>query len=264
MHPNIISIYNEFLYYSNTTHLEQRQLLKEGRFSASSAGLCAKKLWYERNEFEGEPFDNDTLRIFRLGTIVGDDLETAMKWWGMCNNDWVVYTEEYVYDDYLNVGGSFDLLLVNRETRNGYLYDYKTAKSWSFTQKTGNPRNKLPQSYNYEFQLGTYANLICSSTNKFGKRTDKNQFECDNIVYMGLVFYNKDDSRMATIDVDNEYIKWAKEYWIKAVEIANQKESPSNQKLIPYYSNWECKEEYCRFWNHCDSEFRTEKKKGKK
>ena len=49
------------------------------KMSASSAGLCAKKQWYDRNHPNlREPFSDQTLRIFQVGNLVGNDLDKAM------------------------------------------------------------------------------------------------------------------------------------------------------------------------------------------
>ena len=111
------------------------------------------------------------------------------------------------------------------------------------------------QANNYDFQLGTYA-MILNDTKAF----------CDEIIYMGLVFYNKNTSKMKLKDSDLRYIDLARDYWKRVNETAPKSEPPPyslssdensiggigfDQGLVPYYK-WECGK-YCSFVDQCDS-----------
>jgi len=241
---DIIDIYNDYLVKKNKIKKISRKVESQGRFSASSAGLCAKKLWFQKNNYPSEEFQPDLLRLFRLGTIVGEDIEkSANEASPLYHGD--IYTEEYIKDDELGIGGSFDLLYVD-ENRKGHLFDYKTCHAFKWKMLFGRNPNKNP-SNNYEFQLGTYAMML-----------NKSKDLCDEIETMALIYYKKDDSRMRTKNVNLDYIEFAEKYWKKATQIANMVEQPINNKISPYYPNWECKTKkdgtsYCSYIDHCNS-----------
>jgi len=236
----IDEMYNDFLSKRNIVHKESRLAQSQGRYSASSSGMCIKKQWFQKQGYEPAIPDNSSLRIFRLGTMVGEDLEEAVKFWAMRNPTLNVYTEEYIKDDSLNLGGSFDLLIVDEE-RKGYLYDYKTCNMGSWSAKFS-PKPWSIQSNNYDFQLGTYA-MMLNDSQKF----------CDEIVYMGLFYYNKNTSKTRLKDSDLMYIDLAREYWEKINATAPNPDPPpySEEGLVPYYK-WECGK-YCSFVDQCDS-----------
>ena len=253
---DIIEIYNDFLVKKDKLKKITRDVQAAGRFSASSAGLCAKKLWFQKNNYPYEPFKPDLLRLFRLGTIVGRDIEEAMFQYKEGHferpDNVKVYSEKYIKDDDLGIGGSFDLLVVD-DDRKGYLYDYKTCNSWKWRSMFGYKKSSNPSS-NYEFQLGTYAMML-----------NKSKEFCDEIVEMSLIYYNKDNSMMKSKDVSLDYIEFAEKYWKKAIETANMVEQPINSKISPYYPNWECKTKkdgtsYCSYIDHCNSIYKNEVK----
>lgn len=241
---DIIEAYNEYLQIDNKIKSTERELQAEGRLSASSAGLCAKKFWFQKNKYAKKDLDGKTLRLFRLGTLVGNDIEKAMKY--ISNTPVKVFTEEYIYDHVISIGGSFDLLVVDADKK-GYLYDYKTCNlgKWGSIFKWKNSN----QSNNYEFQLGTYA-MILNRIQKY----------CDEVVSMSLLFYNKNDSEMKYKEVSMDYIDFARKYWEKALVIANQDKEPGNGPLVPYYPKWECGP-YCSYVDSCNSEYIKERKK---
>lgn len=237
---DVIGIYNDYLKKENKLKLNQRNEQSDGRFSASSAGMCAKKLWFAKNDFPKRDLDEKTMRLFKLGTLIGNDIEAAMKIHSSENIK--VYTEEYLQDDELNIGGSFDLLIVDSTTNKGYLYDYKTCSSYKWKMMFGHLKNRDPNpANNYEFQLGTYA-MMLNKTKKF----------CDEIVEMNLIYYNKDTSLTKEKKVDLQYIDFAKKYWEKAKYIAEKDQEPENQKMVPYYK-WECGGTWCIYSDSCNS-----------
>ena len=50
-------------------------------YSASSAGMCSRKIYYKSIEraTKTEEINSKTMRIFRLGTLVHEDLQKALK-----------------------------------------------------------------------------------------------------------------------------------------------------------------------------------------
>ena len=80
---DIENIYREYTTKLNETSRAEmkKDLDQEGIFyRASSSGMCVRKLYYE-SVLKLEPskdYDNKTLRIFRLGDIIHQDLQNAM------------------------------------------------------------------------------------------------------------------------------------------------------------------------------------------
>ena len=80
---DIENIYREYTTKLNETSRAEmkKELTQEGTFyRASSSGMCVRKLYYE-SVLKLEPikdYDNKTLRIFRLGDIIHQDLQNAM------------------------------------------------------------------------------------------------------------------------------------------------------------------------------------------
>jgi len=244
---DIKQIYNDYLAEKNKLNGIRRENQSEGRFSASSAGLCAKKLWFQKNNYPKSDIDGDSLRVMRLGTIVGNDIDKAMFRFQEGHPDEVkIYSEEYIKDDELGIGGSFDLLLVDKDNK-GHLYDYKTCHSYKYSTVFNRKPDPNP-SNNYEFQLGTYA-MILNKTKQF----------CDQIVTMEIVYYQKEKSYMRHKPISLDYIDFARTYWEKAIAIAQQDQQPPNNKMAPYYPNWECGK-YCSYRDHCDSIYKKELK----
>lgn len=246
---DIKNVYDKYLLEENDMKKMVRDSQSMGRLSASSAGLCAKKLWYQKHDVQPMQPDPESLRVMKLGTIVGYDFDKAFDHKTMTIDDvtYDVHKEEYVYDEEYEIGGSFDLLLVNQKTKAGHLFDYKTCNSWKWKMMFGQMKNRDSNpSNNYEFQLGTYGLIL-----------DRQHTFCDGIESMTLVYYNKDKSTIRQQEVHMDYIELAEKYWRKAREIANQDQEPSNNELVPYYS-WECGK-YCSYLPYCDSVYKKEK-----
>ena len=80
---DIESIYRKYTTkVSETSRAEmKKELTQEGKFyRASSAGMCVRKLYYE-SVLKLEPskdYTDKTMRIFRLGDLIHEDLQNAM------------------------------------------------------------------------------------------------------------------------------------------------------------------------------------------
>ena len=266
---NPVKVYMEYLAKENEANNEIREMDSKGySFTASGAGLCMKKHWYKANGYEREPFSSTSLRTLRLGTIFGNDMENAMKWWdqdaekpqdgkGIIE----IYTEEQVTSDKYKLSGHFDLLVVHDvvtdepdplfpglhlHNRIGALFDYKTANSYKFKKLFGRNPDDSP-STNYEYQLGTYGMLIEES---------EDLILCDEIVYMANVYINKDNSVMKIKEAPIEYIDFARTYWEKVNDKCKEGDpEPAFGPWIPFYSNWECGK-YCPYVKVCDSPYK--------
>ena len=240
---DIIKFYDDYLYDNNKMSQIVRKKKKENRHSASSAGLCAKKEWYEKHHPElKQPFEEKTLRVFQIGNLIGEDIEKAMYHY---KNTETVWTEEYIYDEKLNVGGSFDLFIVD-ELGVGYLYDYKTANMFSYNKMFGAKRDMHSTSGDpYRFQLGTYAYIL--------EKEYKKEYGFSKIGYMALIGYDKNFSSMIEQEVSTNYIEFAERYWKEAGPIIDNPIEPQQSKVVPYNTenSWDCK--YCNFNKSCDN-----------
>lgn len=240
--PNIIKAYDLYLKANDVSNQMTRASKSGKNMSASSAGLCAKKQWYDKNHPKlREPFSDQTLRIFQIGNLVGDDFDKAMD---MNLLDFPSkYAEEYVSNDDYNLGGSFDLFIV--KDSKGYLYDYKTANSWSWSKQFGKRRPLDSTSGDqYRFQLGTYAWLL--NQDKY-----KEKYGHDEIAYMALIGYNKNDSKINEVEVSLNFIDFAERYWKEAKVIVESKQEPQESKTVPF-NEWECGK-YCAYNKVCDN-----------
>ena len=91
---------------------------------------------------------------------------------------------------------------------------------------------------NYQLQLATYGLWA------------KRYYELDS-VKMKLCYYNKNTSMMREIDVSEEYIDEAQEYWSRVNLLVADKTVPDvNLGIAPVYK-WECNEKYCQFYDVC-------------
>lgn len=236
--PNPLDIYNLYLKKVERENLAQRKEDANGYYSASGAGLCIVKHYYDFKGIERKDKDDTSRRLLRLGTIVGDDFEDAMKWFGNSSVGFSIFTEGHVTDDDYHLSGHFDLLIVNDETKEGYLYDYKTANSYKFKMLFGRNPDSSP-STNYEYQLGTYGMMI-----------NKSKEYCDKIVYMANLYINKDNSVVKIKEASLDYIEFAEGYW-KSVNKHRGDTPPDFGSFAPAYG-WECGK-YCDFLDICNS-----------
>ena len=236
MERNIESIYHEYLVRKNKQHKAARYQDRSW-FHSSSAGLCARKHYYSAvSQVEGVPVNSDTQRIFRLGTLVHEDIQNALTWYAQ-ENGLPLLIEKEIYLEDLNVRGFIDLALLDSEGDNHVLYDIKTCNEWKWKQMFGRYSDKQP-STNYQLQLATYG--------LWAKRF----FEIDNI-QMKLYFYNKNTSKMKEVDVPEEYIDEAHSYWSSVNLSIKDKTLPEvNLGMAPVYE-WECNQKYCQFYDVC-------------
>ena len=74
----LIYNYNSFLLKEQDNHKEKYKEF-EGWFSASTAGSCFRKQYFNVNGYEGTPPDEKSLRLMRLGTLVHKDIADAFE-----------------------------------------------------------------------------------------------------------------------------------------------------------------------------------------
>tara|TARA_Y100000310_G_C20650522_1_gene799146 strand:+ start:474 stop:1277 length:804 start_codon:yes stop_codon:yes gene_type:complete len=247
----LIEIYDEYLKDQEKIHQNFREnTYPEGSFTASSCGMCMKKLYYKSIDEPQDELKDQTRRTFRVGSLMDADFKKSVYHSKEITNKYHVYDDKALYHENLMVGGMMDLLLVDKETKKGYLYDYKTAKAYAYKMKFG--RNKeIGGSTGYEMQLGTYAMLILEEK------------LCDSIEEMALIYFNKDDSRMATQMVDKSFIIKAVNYWEETLTMLNfnPQDFENNDEFrlgeFPAYK-WECRG-YCSYTSVCNSPYKKDK-----
>ena len=188
MKINPIEVYNDYLIKKDAEHQIERKKDNPNSFEASSAGLCMKKHYYKKIEAPKKPVDSDSLRIMRLGTIMGEDFAKALD--GINSPNTEIYQELLVESKKLGVVGHLDLLIV--EDGKGYLYDWKTANSFKFKKVFTSTETN-----NSALQVGTYANAVLEMG------------VCKEIVHMGLLYFNKNDSKMKELILNMDRVG----YW---------------------------------------------------
>ncbi|BCV02672.1 MAG: hypothetical protein CM15mV56_070 [uncultured marine virus] len=148
---NIQKIYEDWLRKGNDLHQKKRYQGKEKWFHASSAGMCVRKHYFQHvADVQPKPVDDDTMRLFRLGDLVHEDIQNALKDYARINGSQIMIEREIQLPD-VNVRGFLDVIIVEDNA----LYDIKTCNAWKWKNLFG--RNPDPNpAVNYNIQLGTY------------------------------------------------------------------------------------------------------------
>jgi len=68
---------------------------------------------------------------------------------------------------------------------------------------------------------------------------------------MKLCYYNKNTSMMREIDVSEEFLQEAYEYWNRVNLLVADKTLPEVDLGIAPVYKWECNEKYCQFYGVC-------------
>ena len=248
---NPVEIYDRYLkLLSDEKSIIREADLKE-RYAASGAGLCKRKQWYAYNDYNKNEIDSDSIRKMRLGTLVGQDFDSAIKWFRtekllaqIPGDDLSVLIEHPVQSNDFKLLGHFDLLII--QDRKGYLYDYKTCHEFTFRKETGKLLSKSNEKDNYAYQLGTYGFLI--------ERDDR--IPCDEVVYMANIYINKNDSKVKNKEINLNYKDLAMDYWLSVNDNQRKEEPPpfGLNNFTPTYK-WECGD-YCSFRDDCNSPYK--------
>ena len=207
----------------------------EGWFSASSAGSCFKKLMLRREGKQEPQMDNRVMRLLRLGTIVHEDIQRAIKnSQEMADIDYNIMMEKRIEIPNLKIIGHLDIGILDRTNGNLKVMDIKTCASYKWRMKFGrNPDKK--GSPNYNMQLATYLKAL------------GDEIGFDGIASMSLLWYNKDTSALREEHVDISWIDKAMEYWEELNEYSDS--ATSEDMVVGSYGvpmeNWECR--YCGF-----------------
>ena len=99
---------------------------------------------------KGNKRNADTYRLFRLGTIVHEDIQTAISLYAQ-QQGIPVFIEKELHLDDIGVRGFIDLAFVEDKV----LYDIKTCNSWKWRTMFGRD-GSTDAAENYMLQLGTY------------------------------------------------------------------------------------------------------------
>ena len=224
---NLQRIYDDHLLNKNEAHRKKRYDGKEQWFHASASGMCMRKHYFQHiAKVKPKPVNEDTMRLFRLGDLVHEDIQNALREYAE-NNGSKIYIEKEIQLPEVNVRGFLDIIVID----DGILYDIKTCNSWKWKNLFGRYPDPNP-SINYHLQLGTYGWWYEKSSRKKLKK-------------LCLLYYNKDTSKMRELDVSTSYIKSAKEYWIDANERYEKGNPPIELGVAPTYK-WECNRQECK------------------
>ena len=254
---NIIDIYDAYLDIKQEEH-KLKYSEHKGWFSASTAGSCFKKQWYKLNEEHEEPLDKRVKRLLRLGTIVHKDVQEAIDWYNdifktSSKNDSKEYRTEYAITlDEFKVIGHLDAMYIDYNNKTIDLIDLKTIGDYPWKMRFGIKKNrdKNPSNH-YYYQVATYMLGIGVELDEDCgiKKEEREFFEYD----MGIVWYNKNDSRLKSISIDPVWTTLAKEYWTELNEFIDsgddiQSIQPGTAINVPA-EHWECG--YCPFETKC-------------
>ena len=234
----------EFIYNTYVKDKSKRVKKEEynGWFSASAAGSCYRRQWYNIHNAEQGALPERVLRLLRLGTLLHKDIEKSIEYaklnfpvdfkTGKILTEYEVELPEY------KVLGHLDIAVI--EDNHVDVYDVKTIASYKFQMKFGRKPERNPWT-NYEMQLATYA---------LGIINDENLFDEVPSVNLKLMYYKKDNSDMRVQNLDTElWMDVAAEYWtdlgITLSEIDDPEELiPGTSMGTPIQPN-ECK--YCSY-----------------
>ena len=250
---DIEGIYSQYLDEKQEKNRKERYEGNEHWYHASGAGSCSRKLYFESVEMvqATNEIDERTKRLLRLGNIVHEDIQNSLtRTLNRDNNrdslsvekeiknkekEIEVLIEAEVKIEELNVRGFYDIVAKHVVgEQQVFLYDIKTCGGWSWKMKFGRSKSIDP-SIHYELQLGTYGYAI------------KQQF--GQLDGMYLYYYNKDDSKMRTVQVPLTYISRAYLFW-KNINDEHKQGLPRFRTGVSPVQKWQCN--YCQFLDHCN------------
>lgn len=145
----------------------ERQLMQEresskGKLRASSAGQCARKLWYTYTGQEGEPLQPRALMTFLCGDLmeVGLSVVARLAGWKMIGKSGNPDEEpslDVVLPSGKMVQGHPDDLLHNEEEQKFYLVEFKSANEYGFEEFV---KNGLSDTFGYATQVSLYLDSL--------------------------------------------------------------------------------------------------------
>ena len=230
---NIIDVYDKYIDDKRKQNKEVRYKEHKEWFHASGCGTCVRKHYFANvDNVPRAPKSKDTLRLFRLGDIVHNDIQAAVSEYAE-KNDIKVYIEKEIRIPGLNVRGFLDLVVADDNA----LYDIKTCNTKKYKITFSGKLNQFNEPTNYYMQLGTYGHWYEQET---GTPLDK----------LALVYYNKDTSEMQEFEVPRSYIQRAVRYW-ERVKKDFAEGLPKVRLGYAPVKKWECNIKYCDFYTIC-------------
>jgi len=246
---SLVLHYHKFLLAKQSKHREKYKKFK-GYFSASTAGSCYRKQYYNVNEYEGTEPDEKSMRLLRLGTIIHKDIADAMESYReeIESDGLKLFVEHQVTLEDFNVVGHLDLAVYDEKEDTLYITDIKSAHSHKWQRTFGRKYDTSP-SENYYLQLATYTIGLMEQLEHEPKRVE-----------MSLTWYKKDDSMVRAQKINNLWIEETKSYWwdlIDALGKDRDEEVPiglvpgGRTKMVAPIEKWECN--YCQYKRlYCD------------
>ena len=234
---NFEKIYADFIDHRNEENRLIRYEGKEKWYGGSSSGSCRRKLYYKCNSYDKTNETNAaSYRKMRLGTIFHEDMEEALE---IFNNqsqsdNWdkgKFHIETELHIPELNLRGFSDAIYESPDGKI-YLYDFKTAGSFPWRLKFG--KNGTTHDKRYSLQLGSYGEAVKKT---FGRLDG-----------MYLVYYNKDNSDMKTVEVPLEWTDNAVKWWQETKKEHEAGLPPLRPGENPTAA-WECN--YCDWKDLC-------------
>ena len=236
-------IYNQYLIDINA---EAQKNNDPNKWRMSSANSCFLKHQYARQGVRKETPAKD-LRNMRTGTLIGDDIETAveLKRKVLEENGKLFIQEEVSLNDG-QVVGHLDIAFYH--TNDGVLevIDEKTVKSWNWKYIFG---KDAYDKKSYIFQLISYAH---------GLMEKYPELDVKSIVLHNL-YWRKGDGELKELRINyGKYKNEALLYWNDCIMLKDEILTPGDDFGCPSAS-WECG--WCDYSWQCPSPF---KKKGKR
>ena len=229
---NLVDIYHKWLRNKNEIHRKKRYQGFDEWFHGSASGMCMRKHYFQHIAgVKPKEVDDDTLRLFRMGDLVHEDIQNSLRDFAETNGSKILIEREIRIPE-VNVRGFLDIIIIDDNA----LYDIKTCNAWKWKGLFGR-KPDLNQPINYNLQLGTYGWWYEIES---GKRLEK----------LALLYYNKDNSRVREKVISTSYVDKAKEYW-RDVNARFEKGNPPIELGVAPVYKWECNPKYCNFYEIC-------------
>ena len=249
-HPiDIQSTYHDHLIEINKSKRAALDKIKpkESYYRPSSAGMCSRKIYYE-TILRIDPtdiVDKRVQRLFRLGDLIHQDIQTAFKkierndsYFSIYNiyiNN--IYIEKEIVLKTIRVRGFCDLI-VELDDGRVYLYDIKSIGSFQYRKNFARNKELREPSIHQELQLATYGLAV---KKEFGR--------LDGIL---ILYYNKDNSMLRYKEVSSDRLLTALGFWERINTEHSKNSLPTLQEHVSPVAKWECS--YCSFKSRCEED----------
>ena len=226
--------YNTYIKELSKSKFKSRYEGKENFFHASGSGLCIRKHYFG-SVLRLDRKEPDNLSRLRLGDIVHDDIQNALK---LKSSKRYITEEEIIIPEY-NVRGFFDVLDLEKKK----LIDIKTIGGYKWQNIFG--RNKTDSVHNYKLQLGTYAIGVEKKYNI-------------KLRSMSLMFYKLGDPKAGDIrelPVSLMYKSEATKYWSNVIDTLKECDATDTLPELSLGASpaesWECNPQWCGYFKQC-------------